>query len=122
MILCVFTTADGKISQPVAVHETRYGRPNDYLRYPLRDDLPLFVTGELPALCCRVRSYRYEGWSNGAYQYVEELSDNDKLVESLRRERDALLRANQSLADKARQLEEKLLQTKNAVDQLRERL
>jgi hypothetical protein len=122
MILCVFTTADGKISQPVAVHETRHGRPNDYLCFPLREDLPLFVSGELPAPYCRIRRYRYEGWSRGVYQYVEELSGDDKLVESLRRERDALLRANQSLADKARQLEEKLLETKNAVDQLRERL
>jgi hypothetical protein len=115
MILCVFTTADGKISQPVAVHETRHGRPDDYLCFPLRADLPLFVTGELPAPYCRVRRYRYEGWSRGGYQYVEELSGDDKLV-------DALLRANQSLADKARRLEEKLLQTKNAVDLLRERL
>lgn len=121
MILCVFTTADGLVSQPEPLPRP-LNSPPPYLCRVLRDDRPLLITHELPASGCRIRRYRYEGWSRGAYQYVEELSDNDKLVESLRRERDGLLRANQSLADKARRLEEKLLETKNAVDQLRERL
>ena len=121
MMLCVFTTADGFVSQPEHLPRPERG-PHPYICRAFRDDRPLLVTHALSASGCRVRRYRYEGWSRGAYQYVEEVSGDDRLVELLRRERDVLLRANQSLADKARQLEEKLAETKNAVDQLRERL